>query len=238
MDNGWLKIHRKILHWEWYSDANTFRLFFHLLLKANHNSNRWQGIDIQPGQVIVGRKKLAEELKISEKQIRTSLNKLKSTNELAIQSTNKYSIVTICKWEEYQLSENIKGPTIRPARGQSDGQQRATLKECKNKENDISLIFEQFRKEFPGTKRGLKTELDNFLRKNDPEIVHLLLPALIQEKEYKARQRTKNEFVAPWKNLQTWINNSCWENEFNDATTAKDYETSITKFVPAKGLHR
>lgn len=238
MDNGWLKIHRKILQWEWYSDANTFRLFFHLLLKANHNSNRWQGINIQPGQVIVGRKKLAEELKLSEKQIRTSLNKLTSTNEIAIKTTNRFSIVTICKWDEHQLSENMKGPTERPTKGQSEGQQRATLKEGKEIKKDLVVIFEQFRHEYPGTKRGLDTELKNFLKKNDPEIVHLLLPGLIKEKEYKARLKIKNEFVAPWKNLQTWINNSCWENEFNDTTVTKNNGASKIEFVPAKGLQR
>lgn len=33
---GWISLYRKILNWEWYSDANTFRLFIHLLLQANH----------------------------------------------------------------------------------------------------------------------------------------------------------------------------------------------------------
>jgi len=33
---GWIKIHRKIEARERYTDANTFRVFFHLLINANH----------------------------------------------------------------------------------------------------------------------------------------------------------------------------------------------------------
>jgi hypothetical protein len=238
MDSGWIKIHRRILQWEWYRDANTFRLFFHLLAKANHANSRWQGIDIEPGQVIVGRKSLAEELKLSEKQVRTSLNKLKTTNELTIKSTNRFSVVTICKWDDYQMGDNARRPAKRPTKGQSEGQQEATLKEGKELLKNISVIFEQFRKEYPGVKRGLKTELDNFLKKNTPETAKLLLPALIKEKEHKALLARKNEFVAPWKNLQTWVNNFCWENEFNDSPVTKNSGASKTGFVPAKGLQR
>lgn len=32
---GWLKLHRQITEWEWYDDANTFRLLIHLLIMAN-----------------------------------------------------------------------------------------------------------------------------------------------------------------------------------------------------------
>ena len=39
--SGWIKIHRQILEWEWYSDTNTFRVFLHLLLKANHKEKKY-----------------------------------------------------------------------------------------------------------------------------------------------------------------------------------------------------
>jgi hypothetical protein len=38
--SGWIKIHRSILEWEWYEDTNTFRLFMHLILKANHKDRK------------------------------------------------------------------------------------------------------------------------------------------------------------------------------------------------------
>ncbi len=51
MQNGWIKIHRKILDWEWYSDLNVRVVFLHLLLKANHDDKKWMGMDIKRGFV-------------------------------------------------------------------------------------------------------------------------------------------------------------------------------------------
>lgn len=102
MNNGWITLHRKITKWEWYDDANTFRLFIHLLINANHTENSWRGNKVFRGQIIVGRKQLAEDLKLSERNIRTSLNKLKSTNEIAIKATNRFSLITLIKYSDYQ----------------------------------------------------------------------------------------------------------------------------------------
>lgn len=86
----------------------------------------------------------------------------------------------------------------------------------KKSKEDISVIFDQFRVEFPGTKRGLKTELENFLKKNKPEVVELLLPALNKEKNHREQLSANKHFIPEWKNLSTWINQRCWEQEFTD----------------------
>lgn len=101
-DNGWISLYRKFTEWEWYTDANTMRVFLHLLLKANHKAGNWKGQIIQRGQLITGRKSIADELKISERNVRTALDKLKSTNEITIKPTNKFSLVTIVKYDTYQ----------------------------------------------------------------------------------------------------------------------------------------
>ncbi len=103
--DGWIKIHRQMLDWEWYKDCHVKDVFIHLLLRANHQDNRWQGIVVRRGQVITGRKALAEELGFSEQSIRTSLNRLKSTNEITIKSTKKYSLITIVNYDLYQTND-------------------------------------------------------------------------------------------------------------------------------------
>ena len=100
--NGWIKLHRKLIDWEWYTNPNVFRLFIHCLLKANHKDKKWQGIIIKSGQFATGLNSLKKELKISTQSIRTSLDKLKSTHEITIKSTNKFSIISINNWEDYQ----------------------------------------------------------------------------------------------------------------------------------------
>jgi len=113
MNTGWILLYRKLLEWEWYKEPNTLRVFLHLLLKVNHKSKKWQGILIQTGQLITGRLKLAEELNLTERQIRTALNHLKSTNEIAIKTTSQYSIITINNWNQYQQKDqqNVRHST-------------------------------------------------------------------------------------------------------------------------------
>jgi len=103
---GHIKLDRKILEWEWYQDANTFRLFVHLLLIANHKEGKWQGIDIKRGQVITGLDKLSTSTGLSIMQIRTCFDKLKVTGEITIQITNRFRLVTICKYDTYQATKN------------------------------------------------------------------------------------------------------------------------------------
>ena len=86
---GYIKLHRQITEWEWYDDSNTFRLFIHCLLKANHTDKEWRGIEIKKGSFITGYDSLASELRLTKKQIRHSLNKLKKTGEVAHKTTNK-----------------------------------------------------------------------------------------------------------------------------------------------------
>ena len=93
--SGWIKLHRKITEWEWYGDANTFRVFMHLLLTANYEDKRWRNIDVKRGQIITGRMELAQTLSLSERQIRTALDKLKMSGVIAIKATNQYSLITV-----------------------------------------------------------------------------------------------------------------------------------------------
>ena len=101
--NGYIKLHRKLVDWEWYTDVNVKVVFLHLLLTANFKKNVYQGIEVLPGQTIVGTNALAVNTGLSRQQVRTALNKLVLTNEITIKSTNKFSLVTIENWSSYQF---------------------------------------------------------------------------------------------------------------------------------------
>lgn len=88
-NQGFIKLHRKILEWEWYNDLNTFKLFVHCLLKANYIDKKWKGKEIKRGSFVSGRIELSKETGISQQSIRTSITKLKSTSNLTIKSTNE-----------------------------------------------------------------------------------------------------------------------------------------------------
>ena len=99
---GYIQIDRKILKWEWYQDVKVFHLFLYFILRANWEDGRWKGIDVKRGQLITGRLQLSKDTGLSEREIRTCLEKLKTTGEVTIKTTSKYSIVTICKYDVYQ----------------------------------------------------------------------------------------------------------------------------------------
>lgn len=113
--NGWIKLHRSILEWEWYNDNNTKIVFLHLLLTANHKEKKWQGITIKRGQKLTSLQHLAEETNLSMQQVRTALDKLKSTNEITTKSTNKNTLITVEKYSNYQDKDedNNKQDNIR-----------------------------------------------------------------------------------------------------------------------------
>ena len=104
--SGWIKLHRQILEWEWYSDNNCFRLFLHLLLKANHKEKRFKGIELKVGSIVTSRDLLARETGLSSQQIRTALNKLISTNEITSETSSQGTILQIVSYEKYQVLTN------------------------------------------------------------------------------------------------------------------------------------
>lgn len=108
---GYIKLYRKFADWEWYQDANVTRVFLHLLLTANYEDKRWRGKSVVKGQIIVGRKRLAEALNLTEQNIRTALDKLESTGEIKREVTNKYTLITICNYVSYQSTEGYEQPT-------------------------------------------------------------------------------------------------------------------------------
>lgn len=107
--SGWIVLQRSLLEWEWYSDANTMRLFMHCLLKANFEKKKWQGQTIERGQFITSYPNLAAELGLSVKQIRGSLDKLKATGEVAVKATNKFSLISITNYKKYQDKGSQEG---------------------------------------------------------------------------------------------------------------------------------
>jgi hypothetical protein len=132
--SGWIKLHRQITDWEWYDDHNTFRLFMHLLLKANHKERSYRGVKIEVGCVMTGRELLSKETGLSVQQIRTCLERLKSTNEITIKSNKQGTIIQVVKYKDYQVTTN-ESTTNQP----TSNQQVTTNKNVKKEKNDNTI---------------------------------------------------------------------------------------------------
>lgn len=88
----------------------------------------------------------------------------------------------------------------------------------KDKEKDKGIdTFEIARKAYPGTKRKVETEYENFKKKHKDykEALPLLLPAIENQIAWR---NNGNGFKPDWKMFQTWINNRSWEDEVSGAS--------------------
>lgn len=103
---GWIKMYRSILEWDWWSDHNVTRLFLYFLVKANSVDKKWRGIVVKRGSFVTGLTQISEETGLSIQQLRTAIEKLKSTGEITDESTSQYRIVTICNYDKYQVKQD------------------------------------------------------------------------------------------------------------------------------------
>lgn len=106
---GWVKLHRKLLEWEWYGDAHMVHLLVHLLLTATHEDRKYKGLTIKRGQLVTTIKELAEALGASETSTRRRMKRLKSGGFLTIKVAHNRTTITICNYDSYQMDKKESG---------------------------------------------------------------------------------------------------------------------------------
>ena len=136
MNTGWIKIYRSLLYWEWADVPEMVALWVRLIIRATHEDSQWHGVTISRGQLVTTTAKLAAESGLSPQQVRTCLDRLKASNQINTQTTNKYTIITICKYEAYQETETTEQ--------QTNGKQTTRKQQTNNTQaTSISRIKEQ-----------------------------------------------------------------------------------------------
>lgn len=198
--------------WEWYSDINTKGVFLDLLIYASHTDTNFKGIFLKKGQVIMGRIEMAKRLGISEQNVRTAINHLKSTNEITVKSTNRFSIVTILNYTKYHTKDSdANQPTNRPANQLLTSYQPATnqllttykkvknVKNVKNKKTTFSSEHEILIEKF--------NQLTNRTIKLNNERVNLIKRAI-------GRGHTTDDILTAFikrKETEWWCDNDRWK---------------------------
>lgn len=134
---GWIKIHRKLLESNVFDNEKVLKVWIWCLLKATHAEQKpiigLQIVHLKPGQFIFGRNKAAEELKMKPTTVYKYLRLLQNNGNINVKCNNKFSVVTVEKWDLYQtdfVNCDNKGTTKE--------QQRNTYKNVKNVKNDIN----------------------------------------------------------------------------------------------------
>lgn len=213
--SGWVKIYRDMTEWEWYQDANTFRVFMHLLLRANIATSKYRGVEVPAGSVVTGRKALATQLNMSEQSVRGSLNRL-LLSELTIKKYNKFSIISIVKWDCYQGKQPATNQQL-TSEQPANNQRTTTSKEYKNKEDSIYTDFETFWKTYPDSQaRGGKQPASKKYEK--------LINSGVTHADVMAGLSRYLKFCQAGnfnKHAITWLNQEGWKEEWGVGTAKK-----------------
>lgn len=135
MNQGYIKLYRKLETWDWYKSPNVLSLWIHILMKANFTDKKWQGQLIKRGSFITGLNALSTETGLSIQQVRTALDKLQSTNNITSKSTNKYRIITVLDYNDYQSDNKQDNKQITSK--QQTNNNNEVIKELKNEKKVI-----------------------------------------------------------------------------------------------------
>ena len=197
VNNGFVKLSRSILDWEWYDHPDVFRIYIHLLIKANYAPAKWRGIDIFEGEHITSINKLSKELLMSEFKVRESLLKLKNTSYVEVTATNKFTRLKLVKSVVYNNSSDMNRKQISyPTTNKSQSNQEQTTTNKKTKE----------KKEIEERKEFFKNEILKF--SNEFSNDHLIKFYDYWSTENRHTGRLKFEEEKKWNlelKLKIWV---------------------------------
>lgn len=144
--SGWIKLHRSLKDWEWYNDKNALMLLIHLLVSVNYEDKKWKGELIKAGSMVFSWDTLSSEIDMTVQQCRTAMSKLEKCGEVTRKVTNKYQLVTLCKWDKLQLV-NSELTAFATGEQQTNNRQITTTKEYKEikEEKKIYRAFDHLK---------------------------------------------------------------------------------------------
>ena len=160
MENqGFIKVYRKMLKWEWFTEPNTSHLFMYLLLSANYTPQKWHGNVIQRGQLLTNLKDIQKDTGISLQSVRTCLKRLVKTKDITVESTNKYSIITVCNYDNYQCMPDADDNQLTSNEQANIIQQTSTEQSA----NTQSTLYKEYNKNIKKEKKEKNTDKANAL---------------------------------------------------------------------------
>ena len=130
---GWVKFQREILNNPIIcKDAEHFTIWGYLMLNATHKGYNavlgYNHIELQPGQLITGRKVIAKKFNMDEYKVQRVLKEFETAGLISQKTTNKNRLVTILAWVQSQSEQQIAQQNI---------QQHKPLKDLKS--TDIAI---------------------------------------------------------------------------------------------------
>lgn len=240
---GWIKLHRDILESKCFAHPTTLKIWIWLLMKAKHKKviillKVGKGeieVELKRGQLIFGRFKAEDELNIDGSTIYKHIQKLQEWENILIESNNQYSIVTICKYDDYQTSlgeeEQVSNNQVATNEQPSSNQVTQIKNVNKDKkEEELKESFEVFWNLYE-KKIGKKDKLlKKWISFSDEDRLKIFQHV----PKYKVSQPDKKYR----KNVESYFNNLSWNDEIIDSVKSiEDLKPSSDIFNPNR-MHR
>ncbi len=136
MEEGYIKLFRKILKSPIFKNEKALKIWVWCLCKATYTEREHlvgqQIVHLKEGQFVFGRKTASDELDMNESTVYKYMKVLEKLKMCNIKSNNKFSVVTIENWQEYQIQE---------FKNNSKNDNKRTTKEHKQEYKEIYLYY-------------------------------------------------------------------------------------------------
>jgi len=208
---GYVKLWRKFTETSFFKNSHCVHLAIYLLMDCNHEPKKFifngKEETCNRGQTVTGLNKMSFATGISIRSLRTSLDILANVGFLTSKTTNKFRVITIGKYNDYQ-DKPTSNLTIKR---QSNDNQTTTNKNDKNDKNDknkeLYIEFLRFWDSYP--KKTGKGNAWEAWKKVSPSIDKCLATLKWQT---VCDQWTKDDgkFIPM---PTTWLNGHRWEDE-------------------------
>lgn len=222
-NEGYIKLYRRMMKWGWYTDTPTKCVFLHLLFLACYEPCYFKGVHLEPGQAVSSIRQIATDTGLTVKQVRTAINHLKETQEVAQSPCGKFSVFTVNNYNDYQCTGTDEGKQ-RAQKGHSEGTDPNIKKnkEVKNTPHtpqgaDADFpSFDRFWAAYP--KKVGKADARKKFKKLVPD--ESTLSAILSSLEYlKTTDQWQRENGKYIQNPSTWLNQKRWQDEASKPPT-------------------
>lgn len=121
MEDGWIKLHRKMREWQHYQRPSIRLVFEELLFCANTKAGWFHGIKVKRGETMASVSTIEEYTGFSRKTVIKALAMLEESGEIRREKYGNYTKTIICKFDHYQGDNkkqsggNITPPSTPPS---------------------------------------------------------------------------------------------------------------------------
>lgn len=107
MNEGWYKHHRNLFERPWAKDAKMIAIYEYLHCVAYVNDGKWHGQIIRRGSCPTSNSAIMEATGLTEREVRSRLEKLLDSGEIIVKSSNFGKIITICDYESCNTQNDL-----------------------------------------------------------------------------------------------------------------------------------